>query len=392
MLDAAKLAAQWEPQVIEARRYLHAHPELADREVNTASYIWEQLSQYPSLTLSRPCPTGVVAVLKGAKPGRVYAARCDIDALPIEEYDDSPFKSQNPGVMHACGHDGNTAMLLTAAKILAEHPEEVSGTIKFIFQPSEEANTGGSIEMVQAGVVDDVDIIFGAHVAAECEPGHFYLRNGATHAAVYGIEILIHGIGGHGGFPYQCTDNVMIGAEIVCALNSIVAKNIDPCKSAVITITSFTASQANNIIPETVVLAGSARILNEEIEDLVTSRIRQIAEGICAAYGVTCEVHLDKGFGVVRNDDQVTDAVRAIMQREFGADKVTADSPVLGGEDFSRYLEKARGCYFKIGTRGLRDGVEYPHHHSRFCLNEDGLKYGVEAWLSILTSIQDELN
>lgn len=390
-MDLAQLAARWEERVIETRRYLHQHPELSGHEVNTAAYIIEQLSKYPNLEISQPCPTGVVAVLHGTKTGKTVAARCDIDALPIQEVDDSPYRSVNPGVMHACGHDGNTAMLLTTAQILAEHPELVSGTIKFLFQPCEEAHDGGSIELVEAGVLNDVDMIFGTHVEATRPAGTFCLKNGATHAAVYAIEILIHGKGGHGGFPHQCTDNVMVGAEIICALNSIIAKNIDPCKSAVMTITSVQAANANNIIPETVILRGSLRVLDPEIEDVITARICQLSEGICAAYGVTCEVRLDKGFDVLVNDDRLVEATRAVLKGTFGDDKVIADNPVLGGEDFSAYLRKCPGCYFKVGTQIFRDGVSYPHHHCRFDIDESGLKYGVEAWLAILTQVQSRL-
>jgi len=391
MMIPAELAAKWESDVIAVRRHLHKYPEVSGKEYETANYIYNELSKYPNLELSRPCPTGVMAVLKGKKPGKVIAARCDIDALPVQELDDWEFKSVNEGVMHACGHDGNAAMVLTAAKALSEHPEEICGEIRFLFQPCEEAHGGGSCEMVAAGVVDDVDMIFGAHTDATADPGHFYIRNGAAFAAVYELEIVIHGIGGHGGFPYQCTDTVQVGAEIVCALNSIVAKNIDPCKRAVMTITSFQAANANNIIPETVVLRGSVRILDEEIEDRVCSRIRTICDGICAAYEVSCEVKLHKGFGAVFNDDELADAVRGILKEQFGDENITADNPVLGGEDFSCYLEKTRGCYFKVGTKGLRDGVCYPHHHARFLINEDGLKYGVQAWIAVLTEIGEKL-
>lgn len=391
MFDPASLAAQWEDRVIAQRRYLHQHPELPSKEYATSQYLYEQLKQYPSLTVSRPCPTGVMAVLHGGKPGRVYAARCDIDALPVEEADDWEFRSVNPGCMHACGHDGNTAVLLTAACILAEHPEAVSGTIKFLFQPCEEGHSGGSVELVEAGVVDDVDLIFGAHVDAETEPGDIRLKNGATHSAVYDMKITVHGVGGHGGFPHQCTDTVMVGAEIVCALNSVIAKNLDPMKSAVMTITQFTAANAHNIIPDTVSLGGTLRVLNEEVEDHLTTRIRTLCQGIAQAYDTTCDVVLDKQYGVVYNDDAATDSVRGILQRSLGAEHILSDLPVLGGEDFSRYLTKCRGCYFKIGTKAVRDGVVYPHHHARFCLNEAGLRYGVQAWLSILTNIEENL-
>lgn len=390
MFDPVALAAQWEDCVIETRRYLHQHPELSSQEYETAQYLYDQLSQCPGLEVSRPCPTGVMAVLHGQRPGRIYAARCDIDALPVEEVDDWPYKSVNPGCMHACGHDGNTAVLLTAAKILAAHPEAVSGTIKFLFQPCEEAHMGGSVELVDAGCVDDVDLIFGAHVDAETEPGDIRLKNGPTHSAVYDLVITVHGKGGHGGFPHQCTDTVLIGAEIVCALNSVIAKGLDPLKSAVMTITQFTASTAHNIIPDDVVLGGTLRVLHEDVEAQLTARIRQLCAGIAQAYGATCDVILDKQYGVVYNDDAAADCVRDILSDSLGASHVLDDMPVLGGEDFSRYLTKCRGCYFKIGTKALRDGQVYPHHHARFCLNEAGLRYGVQAWLAILTNIEEK--
>lgn len=391
MFDPVSLAAQWEDRVIAVRRHLHQHPELSSQEYETAQYLFDQLSQSPNLTVSRPCPTGVMAVLHGQKPGRTYAARCDIDALPVEEADDWAYKSVNPGYMHACGHDGNTAVLLTAAQILAAHPEAVSGTIKFLFQPCEEAHMGGSVELVEAGVVDDVDLIFGAHVDAETEAGDIRLKNGATHSAVYDLQITVHGKGGHGGFPHQCNDTVLVGAEIVCALNSVIAKNLDPLKSAVMTITQFTASNAHNIIPDTVFLGGTLRVLNEEVEAHLTTRIRTLCQGIAQAYDTTCDVLLDKQYGVVYNDESATNCVRGILQDSLGADHVLGDLPVLGGEDFSRYLTKCRGCYFKIGTKAVRDGQVYPHHHARFCLNEAGLRYGVQAWLAILTNIDEKL-
>ena len=391
-MDLKAEALRWEPEVIAARRHLHQHPELSDREYETAQYLFDTLSACPALEVSRPCPTGVMAVLHGKKPGHIYAARADIDALPVTEVDASPYCSVNPGVMHACGHDGNTAMLLTAARILAEHPEEVSGTIKFIFQPCEEAAGGGSCEIVDSGVIDDVDLIFGAHVDAESDAGYLKLKNGPTHSAVYEMEIVIHGKGGHGGFPHQCIDSINVGAEIVCALNSVIAKNLDPLKSAVMTITQFEAAQANNIMPETVRLGGTLRVLNAEVEELLLQRIRTLCTGIAQAYGASCDVNLSKSFNLLYNDDTITDAVRELLGTTIGNDHMLGDLPVLGGEDFSLYLTKTKGCYFKIGTRKYReDGVNYPHHHARFYMDEAGLKTGVLAWLTILTGIEQQL-
>lgn len=392
-ITPAALAAQWEEQVIAARRYLHQHPEVSSREFETAQYLFDQLSACGNLTVTRPCPTGVVAVLRGDKPGRVYGARADIDALPVMEADDSPYRSVNEGVMHACGHDGNTAMLLTVARILSRCPEAVSGTIKFIFQPCEECAGGGSSEMIAAGVLDDVDLILGTHVDAETEAGDIRLKNGPTHSAVYSIEIVIHGKGGHGGFPHQCIDSVNIGAEIVCALNSVIAKTVDPLKSAVMTVTQFTASEANNIIPERVKLGGTLRVLDAELEELLPARIRALCEGIAAAHGAGCEVNLEKNFEILYNEDALADTVRELLGEELGREHILDDKPVLGGEDFSLYLRKARGCYFKVGTRKLReDGISYPHHHGRFCMEEAGLKTGVAAWLTVLTKLEDRLN
>lgn len=392
-MTALALASQWEEQVIAARRHLHRHPEISSKEFETAQYLFDQLSACQNLTVIRPCPTGVVAVLKGKKPGRIYGARADIDALPVTEIDNSPYCSVNEGVMHACGHDGNAAMLLIAAKILSEHPESVSGTVKFIFQPSEESSSGGSSEIINAGVIDDVDLIFGAHVDAETDAGNIRLKNGVTHSAVFAMDIVIHGKGGHGGFPHQCIDSINVGAEIVCALNSVIAKGIDPMKSAVMTITQFTASEANNIIPECVKLGGTLRVLNEEIEEVLISKINRLCQGIAAAYGASCNVTLEKHFSLLYNEDTLADTVRKVLSEELGSVHILGDEPVLGGEDFSLYLTKTRGCYFKVGTKKLReDGINYPHHHARFCMDEAGLKYGVAAWLTILTTLEDRLN
>lgn len=388
MFDAKMLSREAEGFTIDVRRHLHQNPELSGAEYRTADYLEEKLKSFSGLTVTRPCKTGVAAVLQGAEPGRVYAARCDIDALALEEADDSPFRSRNPGVMHACGHDGNTAVLLTVAKILSEHRNMVKGTIKFIFQPSEEVSGGGSSEIIESGIVDDVDVMLAAHVRADTDVGVIRIENGETHAAVYGIRIVVHGRGGHGGFPYQCTDNVMVAAEIVCALNSVIAKDINPIKRAVFTITQFEAANANNIIPEYVTLGGTLRVLDEDAEQVILRRIKQLCNGIAAAYDVECTVDMTKEYGVVRNDDAITNCVRRIVQASLGAEHVTGDTPVMGGEDFCNYLAKCKNsCYFQIGTKGLGDGVEYPHHHPRFCLNEAGLRYGVQAWLSILTEL-----
>lgn len=391
MWNISSLAVAYEEYLIRVRRYLHQYPELSGQEYKTAEYLYNQLCSFPNLSVFKPCPTGVVAILHGTNPGHVIAARCDIDALPITETDLSAFCSKEEKVMHACGHDGNAAIMLTVAKILAEHPEQVNGTIKFIFQPAEETGQGAQ-QIVRSGIIDDIDVILAAHVRADTDASMLRVANGATHSAVYGLEIVIHGKGGHGGFPYQCTDTVMVGAEIVCALNSIVAKNLNPLKRAVMTITRFEASHVDNIIPESVTLGGSLRVLDIDVERLLIARIRQICNGIASAYDVTCEININKEYGIVRNHDTITNCVRELIVQSLGSDHVLGDDPVLGGEDFYHYLQICnQSCYFQIGTRGLRDGIEYPHHHSRFCLNESGLRYGVQAWLAVLTGLETTL-
>lgn len=391
MFDLQSISSEWFDELIRIRRWMHMHPELSGKEVNTSSFIYDELSTCRNLAVSRPCPTGVMAVLKGGKPGHVYAARADIDALPIEEGIESPYRSVNDGIMHACGHDGNASMLLTAAKILSRYQNEVRGTIKFLFQPCEEAAGGGSCEMIEAGCIDDIDYIIGQHVDCDTDPGVFQVGRGVTHASVYRLEIIVKGKGGHGGFPHQCTDTVNIAAEIICSLNTIIAKRIAPGKRAVLTITTVKASDAYNVIPDEVFLGGTMRTLDEDVEDTLVKAVTDISEGISKAHGAACEVRIEKDYSILQTDETVSSIVKEIIGSIAGRENVTDWKPVLGGEDFSLYAQQKKAAFFMTGTRTVDGGVVYPHHHSRFSINEKGLRYGLMAWLAILTQIEDKI-
>lgn len=368
------------PDVVAWRRHLHANPELSWEELKTAAYITETLQGFacPQLTLSHPVPTAVVADLKGTGgPGPIVALRADIDALPLDEANDLPFKSTRPGVMHACGHDAHTAMLLGACKVLCAHVQEIKGTVRFIFQHAEEKLPGGARELCGLGVMDGVKRIFGIHVGPLLPPGTVAIREGVMTSCSDSFTIRVRGRGGHASMPQLLVDPVPIAAEVVTAIQTIVSRRIDPKLAPVVSITTMTTgpNESHNVIPDEVKLLGTIRSQDLTVRNAVPEAIERIAKGICEAHTASYTFDLLKGYDMVNNDKEVTQQVRAIALKLVGGDEkriVTMEHPMFGGEDFSGYQQHVPGTFLVVGI-----GHKAPPHSCEFMIDEDGLPYGV---------------
>lgn len=366
-------------EVIGWRRYLHQHPELSFQEFNTSQYVYDLLESFDGFELSRPTKTSVVARLKGAKPGKVIALRADMDALPITEETALPFASTNDGVMHACGHDGHTAMLLGAAKVLKDNKDNFSGEVVFIFQHAEELPPGGAAEMVAAGVLDGVEQVVGIHLFSTVPTGTTHIRYGAVTAASDVFEITVQGKGGHASTPELTIDPLAIGAQIVTGLNHIISRSVAPLEAGVVSVTKFTAGgEALNVIPDTVEIGGSVRTLSSDVRELVKNRIIDVAEGIAKANGAEVEVSYTYGYGSVINDKEVTDQVVSVFEEHLSENKLEWVDPILGGEDFSAFSDELPACFVIIGAGNVEKGITHPHHHPKFDIDESALKDGLK--------------
>jgi len=368
--------------VVRWRRHLHENPEVSFEEEKTAQFVYETLQTFPGLELSRPTTTSVLANLKGGKPGRVLAIRADMDALPIEEENTFEFVSKKKGAMHACGHDGHTAMLLGTAKILAGLKDEISGEVRFIFQHAEELFPGGAEELVSAGVVDGVDAVIGIHLWAPMEVGKIAIRAGALMAAPDTFDIKIVGKGGHAAQPNLTIDSIAVGAQVVTNLQHVVSRNTDPLDPAVLSVTKFLGGTAYNVIPGTVQLAGTVRTFSPELRASIPGLMERVVKGITEAHGATYEFRYENGYLPVINDEELTAKLKDILVEVFGNELVQEAVPTMGGEDFSAYQQKVPGTFFFVGAGNQEKGIVYPHHHPRFTVDEDALPIGIKAFVS----------
>ncbi|GAA5502170.1 N-acetyldiaminopimelate deacetylase [Deinococcus xinjiangensis] len=366
-------------EVVAWRRHLHENPELSFQEHETAKFVQEQLEKLPNLTLSRPTETSVLAVLKGtAGAGKTVLLRADMDALPIDEEADVPFKSKKAGVMHACGHDGHTAMLLGAAKMLSAHPEELHGEVRFIFQHAEEFFPGGAQQVVDAGIMEGVDMVVGEHLMSPVPTGVIVLREGPLLAASDAFDVTIQGKGGHGANPHETVDPVVIAAQIIMALQTVVSRSKDPIDTAVVTVAQIHGGSANNVIPDTVTLGGTVRSFDENVRQMLRARIEQIIKGVCDTYGATYTLDYRFGYRATLNDAGITQLLRE-MTKEVLPDAVLHEGkPNMGSEDFSAYLTKAPGTFIVVGAGGP-DAA--PHHHPKFTIDERALEHGVKLYV-----------
>ncbi|GGA30550.1 M20 family metallopeptidase [Psychrobacillus lasiicapitis] len=368
-------------EVIAWRRYLHTHPELSFQEEKTALFIYETLQSFDNLEVLRPTKTSVMARLIGKRPGKVIAIRADIDALPIQEETSLSFSSQNPGVMHACGHDGHTAILLGTAKILSTLQDQLKGEVRFLFQHAEELAPGGAEEMVQAGVMDGVDMVIGAHLWSPLETGKIGVAAGPVMASPDTFTISITGQGGHAGLPHQTVDAIAVGAQVVSNLQHIVSRNVDPLDTLVLSITKFAGGTAMNIITGSVEIAGTVRLFNMELRPVVVDLMERVVKGITEAHGATYLFEYMEGPFPVINDNEITRLIKETVCELYGEEALVKVKPNMGAEDFSAFLRKAPGTYFFIGSGNKEKGTDYPHHHPRFDLDEDAFSKGMNMFV-----------
>jgi amidohydrolase len=375
---SALVSPELEQQAIAWRRHLHANPELSFQEVETSGYVEETLRGIGGLELTRPTPTSVVATLSGARPGKVLALRADMDALPIQEETGLEFASTRPGVMHACGHDGHTAMLLASAKALTERRNDLAGEVRFLFQHAEELLPGGASQLVAAGVMDGVDLVVGAHLASIKDVGRIGCPAGPLAAAADTFSAEIRGRGGHAAAPHRALDPVVVAAQVVTNIQHLVSRTVNPIASAVVSVTRIHAGTADNVIPESVELGGTVRTFDPTVRASVRDGLERVLRGVTEAHGAEFTLDYVDGYAAVVNDPEAAALVEAAARVELGEEAVMKVDPIMGGEDFSAYLAEAPGAFFWVGA-GSDDA--YPHHHPRFVLDEAAFRSGIAVFV-----------
>lgn len=367
--ELKKRVASLTDELISWRRDFHLHPEIAFEEKRTQEVIYRSLQEL-GLPVRRTAQTGLVATIQGKSEGRTVALRADMDALPLQEEGDKPYKSLHPGAAHACGHDGHMAILMATAKILAEMKDHFPGRIVLIFQPAEERPPGGAVRMIEEGALEGVDAIFGLHLWQPLPTGTVGLVKGAMMASSDEFRLIVRGKGGHGSMPHQTADPILAAAQIVVNVQSIVSRNIDPLKPCVVSFGTIDGGTAFNIIPDEVCLKGTVRTFEAEVQDLAQRRLREIAEQTAMALGATATLEYKKGFPALVNHPGAVDFVAEVARNVLGGDCLKSINPVMGGEDFAYYLQKIPGAFFFFGAG---DGCPYPHHHPAFDLDERAL-------------------
>ncbi|MEY3401456.1 MAG: peptidase M20 [Anabaena sp. CRKS33] len=374
-----------QPQLVEWRRQIHQKPELGFQEKITAEFISQKLQNWGIEHQVGIAQTGIVAIIKGEKSthGKVLAIRADMDALPIQELNEVPYCSQRDGIMHACGHDGHTAIALGTAYYLHQHRQDLNGTVKIIFQPAEEG-PGGAKPMIAAGVLNnpDVDAIIGLHLWNNLPLGTVGVRPGALMAAVELFRCTIFGKGGHGAIPHQTVDSLVVAAQIVSALQTIVSRNINPLDSAVVTVGELHAGTAVNVIADTAKMGGTVRYFNPDLAGFFKERIEKIIAGICQSHGANYDLDYIHLYPPVINDADIAALVRSVAQEVIEIPiGVFSECQTMGGEDMSFFLQEVPGCYFFLGSANAEKKLDYPHHHPRFDFDETALPMGVEMFV-----------
>ncbi|MGM0559174.1 MAG: M20 metallopeptidase family protein [Myxococcota bacterium] len=382
-------------ELVRNRRHLHAHPELSNEEHATAEFIRERLAEYGIEQVETIAETGVVATVEGAHGGPTLAWRADIDALPIQETSEVGYKSKNPGVMHACGHDVHTTVGLGVARQIQNRRDELHGRVKFIFQPAEEASPVdepvGAEKMAQAGVLEDpdVDAVFGTHCMPALDVGKIGYTGGPVWAGSDLLEIEIRGEKSHGAYPHEGVDAALIASQVVVALQSVVSRRVDARHSCVVTIGQIEAGNSYNILAESAKLTGIVRSLSEEVSEFAKAEIERLARGVCGGMGAECEVRFTPGARPVVNDISLESQAVAQLRARYGED-VVSHPPQLGAEDFAAFSRRVPGCYLFLGIRNEDRGITHPLHTPSFDVDEACLPFGVERFAQMLLDIAAE--
>ncbi len=371
-------------EMVETRRYLHRHPELGYKEYNTSKLVAERLRKLGYTIKEGVGKTGVVGLLKEKTEGKVLLLRADMDALPLQELNNIDYKSENDGLMHACGHDAHVATLLTVAKKLMEMKDSIHGQIKLIFQPAEEGLNGAE-SMLKDGVMDNpkVDNAIGLHIFTNFEVGLIAATKGPVMAAVDEFHLTIKGKGGHGASPHEANDPIIIATNIINTAQTIISRSVEPIQPAVVTFGTFHSGTSFNIIPEEAKLSGTVRTFDQDVHDLVKRRFEEIVSGICRSFGADYELDYEQTNIATVNDDNMTDLVRDSAEVVVGKDKLM-DFVTAGGEDMSIYLREVPGCFFFVGGNNESKGITAPHHSPYFNIDEDSMLIAGEMFLEVV--------
>lgn len=380
-----------EAELKENRRYIHMHPELSFREYNTSSFIQKKLDEMGVKYVSGIAENGICAYIYGNKnieseSMKSILIRADMDALPIDEVSDKPYKSQNKNVMHACGHDAHVAVLLGVCKVLNNFKDKFGGVVKAVFQPGEETS-GGALPMIEEGVLENphTDVCVALHCDSDLDCGTIRVKPGSLYASPDDFRITVKGKGGHGAEPHNCIDPIMISASIIQALNNLISRETDPFDNAVISVGSIHGGSATNIIPDSVEIQGTARSLTNEVRGFLKKRIGETAEGICKTFGAECEYEYTELFPPLINDEKLAEDVYDSACRSIGKDKcVWGGAPTMAGEDFSYFSQNRPSVLFKLGCRNKSLGIVSLIHHSSFDIDENCLKTGVKVFVGFV--------
>lgn len=380
-----------EAELKENRRYIHMHPELSFREYNTSSFIQKKLDEMGIKYVSGLAENGICAYIYGNKnieseSMKSILIRADMDALPIDEVSDKPYKSQNKNVMHACGHDAHVAVLLGVCKVLNNFKDKFGGVVKAVFQPGEETS-GGALPMIEEGVLENphTDVCVALHCDSDLDCGTIRVKPGSLYASPDDFRITVKGKGGHGAEPHNCIDPIMISASIIQALNNLISRETDPFDNAVISVGSIHGGSATNIIPDSVEIQGTARSLTNEVRGFLKKRIGETAEGICKTFGAECEYEYTELFPPLINDEKLAEDVYDSACRSIGKDKcVWGGAPTMAGEDFSYFSQNRPSVLFKLGCRNKSLGIVSLIHHSSFDIDENCLKTGVKVFVGFV--------
>lgn len=380
-----------EAELKENRRYIHMHPELSFREYNTSSFIQKKLDEMGIKYVSGIAENGICAYIYGnknieSKSMKSILIRADMDALPIDEVSDKPYKSQNKNVMHACGHDAHVAVLLGVCKVLNNFKDKFGGVVKAVFQPGEETS-GGALPMIEEGVLENphTDVCVALHCDSDLDCGTIRVKPGSLYASPDDFRITVKGKGGHGAEPHNCIDPIMISASIIQALNNLISRETDPFDNAVISVGSIHGGSATNIIPDSVEIQGTARSLTNELRAFLKKRIGETADGICKTFGAECEYEYTELFPPLINDEKLAEDVYDSACRSIGKDKcVWGGAPTMAGEDFSYFSQNRPSVLFKLGCRNKSLGIVSPIHHSSFDIDENCLKTGVKVFIGFV--------
>ena len=374
-------------EMVSIRRYLHQHPELSFHEYKTAAYIADFYTDLDIPFTKNVGGNGVIATLKGGKPGKKIALRADFDALPITDEKDVPYTSKVDGVMHACGHDAHTASLLVLAKILKGFQKELPGTLVFVHQHAEEIPPGGADSIVKTGALDDIDAIFGNHFWSTTEVGKIHTKKGSFMAGADQLTIQINGAGGHGAYPHQTKDSIVIGAQLVTQLQTIISRRLDPLQTAVITIGEFKSGSSFNIIADQAVLTGTVRYLDLNIQKQIINELEALIDGIAQTHDVEIILNYEKGYPPVINHPNETDMVLNAAHNVAEVNEAIEVNPQMAAEDFSYYLAHKPGAFFFTGAKKTKDS--YPHHHPKFDIDEKALPIAAKVLIGAYFEAQN---